>query len=189
MNTYPHLAIPNVACWPAGLAILALPGDCLEMQTGLTPCLQNRNLHFNNFPTDKGTLWSWGNIAPMNWQMTNQTSLPTTMKSPCQSASPPAASITMRRKAHQLQRESAHLAKDAGFYRINRRDLCEPLTSQPRHQEARKWQKDSLTSEEELIYQDGDIPSKANDLNIKEFWQALGENDEAHEYLCKNDPL
>lgn len=138
MNTYPHLAIPNVACWPAGLAILALPGDCLEMQTGLTPCLQNRNLHFNNFPTDKGTLWSWGSIAPMNWQMTNQTSLPTTMKSPCQSASPPAASITMRRKAHQLQRESAHLAKDAGFYRINRRDLCEPLTSQPRHQEARK---------------------------------------------------
>lgn len=34
---------------------------------------------------------------------------------------------------------------------------------------------DSLTSEEEIIYKDGDIPSKENDLNIKEFWQALEE--------------
>lgn len=36
---------------------------------------------------------------------------------------------------------------------------------------------------------DGDIPSKQNDLNIKELRQALGEKDEAHEYLCKSDPF
>lgn len=48
---------------------------------------------------------------------------------------------------------------------------------------------DPLTSEELLIHKDGDIPSKENDLNIKELRQALGKNDEAHGYVGKNDPL
>lgn len=44
----------------------------------------------------------------------------------------------------------------------------------------------ALTGGEEPV---GDIPSKENDLNTKEVSQALGENEEGQEYLCKNDPL
>ena len=58
-----------------------------------------------------------------------QTSLQTTMKSPCQSAFPPASNIIMRWKANQPQSETATLVKDAGFHGINRCDLGEPLKS------------------------------------------------------------
>ena len=41
------------------------------------------------------------------------------MKSPCQSAFPPASNIIMRWKANQPQSETATLVKDAGFHGIN----------------------------------------------------------------------
>ena len=51
--------------------------------------------------------------------------------------------------------------------------------------------------EEERIYKGGDIPSQENDVKKKRAWfkyQRVStgpweKKDEAHEYLCKNDPL
>lgn len=84
----------------------------------------------------------------------------------------------MQHKANQQPSELAKFTKDAGLHRTNRRD-----------QPGGKAVLDPRTREEGWIRKQGHSPSKDNAVNIWEWRQAPGENDEAHEHLCKNDPL